>query len=189
MREISDARELRAVSHPLRLTLMEALVREGPLTATRAAELVGESPSNCSWHLRQLAKYGFVEAAEGGTGRNRPWRIASRGHRWSEVTADPEASAAAAELTRVWLQRRIAQLQSWLDERRTFPPAWQEADALAENLLYLTPEELTDFQQRFLALEDLYRDHTYDSAQRPEGALPVRILFFGIPLRPTESGG
>jgi hypothetical protein len=34
--------------------------------------MLGESPANCAFHLRTLAKYGFVEEAGGGRGRERP---------------------------------------------------------------------------------------------------------------------
>src|ERR1051326_5509959 len=73
-RELRDPQAFRALAHPLRLTLIELLTREGSLTATEAAELTGESPASCSFHFRQLAKYGFVEDAGGGHGRERPWR-------------------------------------------------------------------------------------------------------------------
>ena len=63
----NDARTLRALAHPVRVALIETLSVEGPLTATEAGERIGESPTTCSFHLRQLAKYGFVE--EAGAGR------------------------------------------------------------------------------------------------------------------------
>ena len=44
-RELTDPRAMRAMAHPVRLALMEALNHRGPMTATEAAELVGESPS------------------------------------------------------------------------------------------------------------------------------------------------
>src|SRR5919108_2121595 len=72
--ELTDPRALRALAHPIRLALLGALRREGPLTATQAGALVGESAASCSFHLRQLAKYGLVEEAGGGRGRERPWR-------------------------------------------------------------------------------------------------------------------
>ena len=64
---LTDPRALRAYAHPVRMRLMGLLRTEGPLTATRAADLLGESSGTCSFHLRQLAKYGLVEEAEGGT--------------------------------------------------------------------------------------------------------------------------
>ena len=71
---------MRALAHPVRLALLEALTDAGQLTATEAGERVGESPANTSFHLRQLAKYGFVEEAEGGTGRRRPWKLRAARH-------------------------------------------------------------------------------------------------------------
>lgn len=66
---------LRALAHPVRQRLLRALAAAGTATATELAEQVGESPPNCSWHLRQLARYGFVTEAGGGPGRKRPWRL------------------------------------------------------------------------------------------------------------------
>src|SRR5690606_21557592 len=63
IRKIRDARVLRAVAHPLRLGILDELLKDGPLTATELAERLGETPANCSWHLRQLARYGFIEEA------------------------------------------------------------------------------------------------------------------------------
>ena len=67
---------LRAVAHPTRLKLLGELRRVGPLTATQAGGRIGESPAGCSFHLRQLAKYGLVEEAGGGRGRSRPLKEA-----------------------------------------------------------------------------------------------------------------
>src|ERR1700735_4137978 len=94
-RDVTDPKTLRALTHPVRLALLEALALEGPLTATAAGELIGESPTTCSFHFRQLAKYGFVEEADSGPGRLRPWKIVNVGMRWSEINEDPETSVAA----------------------------------------------------------------------------------------------
>lgn len=73
--ELRDPRAMRALAHPVRLALMDALSLDGELTATQAPRIVGESPANCFFHFRQLAKYAFVEEAGGGAGRQRPWRL------------------------------------------------------------------------------------------------------------------
>ena len=78
-RRITDPEALKVLAHPLRMALLGALVTEGPMTASQAAALLEESPSNCSWHLRKLAEHGFVREARGGTGRNRPWQAVSEG--------------------------------------------------------------------------------------------------------------
>src|SRR6202034_4268220 len=79
---LTDPRALRAYAHPVRMKLVGLLRTEGPLTATRAAELLGESSGTCSFHLRQLAKYGLVEEDGGGTGREKPWRATSMVNAW-----------------------------------------------------------------------------------------------------------
>lgn len=47
-----------------------------PATATECAPVAALSPSACSYHLRQLARYGFVEQdhAAAANNRERPWR-------------------------------------------------------------------------------------------------------------------
>jgi predicted transcriptional regulator len=74
VKRITDPKALRALAHPIRMSLIGLLRTEGPLTATKAAELLGESSATTSFHLRQLAKYGMAEEAAGGNGRERPWQ-------------------------------------------------------------------------------------------------------------------
>ncbi len=69
---------MRALAHPVRMALLELFAYHETLTATQASELLGESPANCAFHLRTLAKYGFVREAGGGKGRERPWTLTSR---------------------------------------------------------------------------------------------------------------
>jgi len=100
-RRLSDPRELQALAHPVRMAIIEQLSISGPLTATELADRLDETPANCSWHLRKLAKFGFVEEAEGGTGRQRPWQVPGIGFSWED-----EDGSASAE------QRRAAQAMS-----------------------------------------------------------------------------
>ena len=79
---------MRAVAHPVRIALLEVLTAEGPLTATQAGEIIGESPTTCSFHLRQLAKYGFIEEVTGVPGRKRPWQLVHAGMSFSDVSDD-----------------------------------------------------------------------------------------------------
>ena len=99
--ELTDPRALRALAHPVRLTLVSLLRREGPLTATQAGERIGESATTCSFHLRQLARYGLVEEAGGGRGRERPWRATATATSWPSVAETPEQAAASELLSSV----------------------------------------------------------------------------------------
>src|SRR3954447_14930027 len=120
-RELTDPKAMRALAHPVRLALLEALADAGTLTATEAGERVGESPANASFHLRQLAKYDFVEEAEGGRGRQRPWRIKHLGTRYTDVHEDPEAARAGRALSRVLRNRYLARAERAFEERQALP--------------------------------------------------------------------
>src|SRR5215469_11062219 len=104
--DLTDPKAMRAVAHPIRMALLELLEVSPTLTATQASEVLGESPANCAFHLRTLAKYGFVREAGGGKGRERPW---TRVHRAISVTTsqqeDAQGETAASALTRVWQAR------------------------------------------------------------------------------------
>src|SRR5215471_14677098 len=113
-RKLTDARAMRALAHPVRIALLEALIHAGTLTATQASELVGESPANCAFHLRTLAKYGYVVEAGGGKGRERPWR---RAHTELHITTeqeDPGAAVAAQEFGQFWLETTLERARSML---------------------------------------------------------------------------
>src|SRR3954471_16596105 len=99
LREVTDPMAMRALAHPVRLAIIEALADAGTLTATEAGERVGESPANASFHLRQLAKSGFVEEA-GAQGRRRPWKPKHLGMRFPRVPDDEARAAAARQLDR-----------------------------------------------------------------------------------------
>jgi DNA-binding transcriptional ArsR family regulator len=177
-RELTDPLAMRAMAHPVRLALMEALNDAGTLTATEAAERVGESPSNCSFHLRQLAKYGFVEEAEGGTGRQRPWRAVHTGMRFTDVQGDEETALAAGTLARVFQDRWLERARVGLDRRQYTPEEWRRVTGSDQFTLYVTPDEMEAFNEEMLALFDRYRERIADPSKRPEGSRPVEHVSF-----------
>ena len=183
IRKITDARTLRALAHPVRIALIEALILGGALTATEAGERIGESPTTCSFHLRQLARYGFVEEAGGGKGRARPWRVTSMGYSFGSFPDDPEAEIASNAVLRLWRERFLGRYQTWLETKAAYPRRWQEAAEDAEHLFYLTAEELKQLVQD---LNDLllprFRDRLADPSRRPAGAVPVELLMFSFPI-------
>jgi DNA-binding transcriptional ArsR family regulator len=58
---IVDAASLKALAHPLRVDMFDRLAMLGPATASQLAEALGESSGATSYHLRQLARHGFIE--------------------------------------------------------------------------------------------------------------------------------
>jgi DNA-binding transcriptional ArsR family regulator len=187
-RKLTEPSVMRALAHPLRLALMEALGREGPLTATAAAELLDDSPGNMSWHLNVLAKHGFVEEAEGGRGRARPWRLVNLGTEFIDSPDNPELSLAGETFTRVLLDRNNKRAHQWLDEKRSYPARWRKAAFTTNAVTYLTAEELEEVGDKITDLLNEYRGRSLDIDKRPKGSRPVSIGAIGYPLPPLPSG-
>ncbi|MFB7515113.1 winged helix-turn-helix domain-containing protein [Streptomyces sp. NPDC056144] len=173
---LTDPRALRAYAHPLRMTLVGLLRSSGPFTATRAAELTGESVASCSYHLRILAKYGLVEEAPGGRGREKPWRATARYTEWPEHSEDAALAQAADALNVAVAEQYFGRLTRAMEKRHTLPKEWQEAEQFGDSLLYLTPEELAALGERIDELIRPYEGREADPALRPEGARAVSIL-------------
>ncbi|MFZ2032343.1 MAG: helix-turn-helix domain-containing protein [Candidatus Dormiibacterota bacterium] len=180
-RKLTDPRAMRAVAHPVRIALLEVLGTEGPLTATQAGELIGESPTTCSFHLRQLAKYGFIEEVAGVAGRKRPWRLVHTGLTFSDVSEDPETRLAATALTRVLHEFYLDRLKEGLALRRDTPTEWQKATGASEFLLYVTVEELHELDEQMNALVKPFVERIGNPKKRPKGAAPIEVLFFAYP--------
>jgi hypothetical protein len=182
-RNLSDARTLRALAHPLRIELIDHLTFRGPLTATQCAALVGESPSSCSFHLRTLAKYGFVEEAEGGTGRQRPWRVVTVGNRWDSGPETPPAERAAGEtLGRLVMDRDRRLHDDYLARADEFEPEWAGAAVQSNFGGYLTPAQLKEIGERLLSIWLPYMERIDAApADRPAGSRLVHMAAFGFP--------
>ena len=140
---VADPRALRAYAHPVRRRALALLRTHGTLTATQAADALGESSGTMSFHLRQLAKYGLVEEAPTGKGRQKPWRATSLTTQVPSYSDDPETAEAARDLKMSMTQLYLEQVLTWLQASHEFPPEWQEAADFGDNVLYLTADELT----------------------------------------------
>lgn len=158
---LTDARTIRALAHPLRLRILDVLGEHGPLTATQVSERVDESPANCSFHLRTLARYGYVEDAGGGAGRNRPWKLASRATSFSPVDAAPdtrEAINAAQAAIDVAHQERV---RTWRRRAAHAPKVWQQKTFEMSYETWLTPEEVGEVSIAFSrVLEQIMSNRT-----------------------------
>jgi hypothetical protein len=182
--EVRDPKAMRALAHPLRMQLIEAIGQSDTrtLTATQAGELLGESPANCAFHLRTLAKYGFVEEAGGGRGRERPWRLRFRGLELAPPWQDEESRLAAGAATSIWIGRWMERARERLMSVLGYPPEWQEAAFASESVTYLTAREAKELGEAMHRLLEPYKARWHDAALRPPGSLPHEVLVFGYPL-------
>jgi hypothetical protein len=157
------------------------LRREGQLTATRAGELLGESSGTCSFHLRQLAKYGLVEEAGGGTGRAKPWRATAMFTHVPELMDSPEAAEAAGQVRTVLAGMYFERLARWLERSPGEPEEWREAAIFGDLFLYVTADELADFGRKLDALVAPYIERQVHPELRPPGTRLVTCVRLAFP--------
>ncbi len=177
VKQLTDPKALRALAHPIRLQLVGQLRTHGQLTATQAGELLGESSASCSFHLRQLAKYGLVEEAGGGHGRERPWRATTMFTSWPDVADDPKVDAAADLLRGVIAEHYLDSLMRWLEVQPDEPAEWQQAVQFGDTSIYVTASELAELGERARELVDRLPRSSgrpgAPAARRPAGELPA----------------
>jgi len=176
------------MAHPTRLELIGLLRRGGPLTATQAAERIGESPASCSFHLRQLAKYGLVEEAGGGRGRERPWRATAISTEWPVLGESEETRAAGEMLSRVVVERYFESAVEWLERQPSEPPEWAEAALFGDAQVEMTVEEMREVEARIRDLLEPYLKRLEDRSPPVAGSRPVSVIALAFPLAETERG-
>ena len=187
--KLTDPHSLRAYAHPLRLSLIGLLRRRGPMTATQAAAELGDSVPNCSFHLRQLAKYGFAERAPGADARDRPWRATAQTTSWSDDSDDPELRAATDQLNSVVLGQYLRHAETYLARRPDEPAEWRTAAGFGDRLLYVTAQELSALQAEVEQVYARYDARHVDPTTRPAGHREVQVVQLSIPLTPVPPTG
>lgn len=176
---LSDPRAMRALAHPTRIALLDYLYWHGQSTATQCAEAIGDSTGSCSYHLRCLAKWGFIEEMPG-KGRERPWRRTTDRVRWSTTRGQsPDYQAASALLRQHYLERDERLFAAYLANEDTMDIDWREAVDFSNSALYISATELLDLCSRYHALIEQYSNRPPD--QRPHNARRVNVLFRTIP--------
>ncbi|NRQ33992.1 helix-turn-helix transcriptional regulator [Nonomuraea sp. NN258] len=153
-----DANALKSFAHPLRLRIYELIDVYGPSTATRLAGLLGQNTGATSYHLRELARHGMIEVAEGlGRGKEKYWRVVPGGFSYG-APDDPEAAGALQVLLDDLLRQRAAELARWREEEAHTPDEWVQASLLARRSLRLTPAETTAMRDEVLEVLQRYRE-------------------------------
>jgi hypothetical protein len=183
---ISEPQVMAALTHPLRLDLLTHLMANGPATASQCARAVGDTPSNCSYHLRVLARYGLV-APDGSTdARERPWRALVTGFSVEGYQDEPDSPRArgAAALLALSLQHDQRLARDYLARRDTVPRRWRAADGYATYTLRMTPAELSTLGD---ALDALIRP--YLAATREDPPRGSALVHLGLHAFPLEERG
>jgi DNA-binding transcriptional ArsR family regulator len=171
-RPLTDPTAMRALAHPARLEILNRLQTEGPGTATEVAEIVGVTPSAASYHLRMLAKYGFVEDAPArGDGRERLWRSSGMSLTFSPEPDDlPEVRSAKELLIKVWRDQAADEVTRAMDNYDRESPEWREAVTFNSTILLVDAEELKRLGEQIDELLAPYLSSVRGRAQVPAGA-------------------
>ncbi|KRE79441.1 ArsR/SmtB family transcription factor [Arthrobacter sp. Soil763] len=181
--EITDPKAIRALAHAARLEVISELYStQVSRTATELAAQTGLTPSAMSYHLRALQKWGIVvPAATAGDARERRWKAAG-----TDFTINSGGGLASPEFAVLDLEldayrRRVKAYARSRDEQRQRGEAADGTSSvvLASNLLYLTPAQRAELNQR---LFDLLRDYELeDPDQVPDGAERMATMWSMIP--------
>ena len=185
---LSDPRAIRALAHPARLAIIEALFSGDELTATECAALTGLSPSATSYHLKALERWGIVEAGQPrADGRDRPWKAKGRS---IEVSSQVPRGTVLAEsaVLETFLDRNRALVGEFLDHQASEPPEWRDAAELASSDYWLTAEELAEVSQALRSVLQPYADRRRGS--RPDKSRRVRVMRLIVPrTEPSKEKG
>lgn len=179
---LTDPKAIRALAHPARLTVLEALSDGDDLTATACAEVAGITPSAMSYHLRALQRWGFVErAASSEDGRERPWRATASG--WQiDATPDAVAATAATAVVGSMFDRLRADVAAYFPREPLETKQWREVSAIESKRLWLTADEAGELQRMYKTFVDARRGRT--ASDHPVGARRVRLTRVLVPLDP-----
>jgi hypothetical protein len=176
MAQDRDPLALRALAHPLRWKLIDLIGSEQSATATRCAEVLGESVASCGYHLGILAKYGYIEPVPDRTGREKPWRLASQRQDLSTEGLDETGALAAQAASEVFLDHELGRIKDRMRRVDLEPPEWREASYVSGATKWMTAAELKEVKDLLTEIQERYGDRAEDPGRRPPGAREVRIF-------------
>jgi len=178
-----DMTSLKALAHPLRVQLLDALSAYGPATASALAERFSESSGATSYHLRQLEKHGFVrEDASRGVGRERWWeRVPQPINLEVDENTDPSERAASDLVVAEWQRTRSQRLQQFLAHGvEEVGSEWVKAGAVMTSNVQLTKEQSSELVRDLSIVMDQHLKKY--RGQKADGARPFQIHIDVFPL-------
>lgn len=169
---LSDPKAMRALAHPARLAILNRLGMGGSATATEVAEVAGITPSAASYHLRMLAKYGFVEDAQPrGDGRERLWRAVDRpfsvGVRPDDQPEVREAKGLLIQAVRRAANEEGERALAGIDQ---LPKEWRDATRFSRTSLRVDAAELAWLNTEIEKLLRPYVAQHRSAEDAPSGA-------------------
>ena len=174
---ITDPERIRALAHPVRIALLDHLGDVTEATATECAEALGESPASCSFHLRMLEKYGYIERAER-RGREKPWRVRLADFDMRPDPAVPGSLRAVQAVGSLGLESEFLRAMDWFSRVDREPDEWVQAMTFTRSSFWATAEELAELSRDVQNLTNRFAGRHADPSRRPPGARYSR--FFAV---------
>ncbi|MBF8185902.1 winged helix-turn-helix transcriptional regulator [Nonomuraea sp. K274] len=181
---LSDPKAMRALAHPARLSILNRLGVEGSATATEVAESAGITPSAASYHLRMLAKYGFVEdAPPRGDGRERLWKAVDRPLSVGVRSDDsPDVRDAKVLVMSAFRREANAAADRALANFRE-PEEWRDATRFNRTRIRVDAQEMAQLNEAIEKIIEPYVALRRGEQDAPSGA---RIAEVQVNLFPVE---
>lgn len=174
---ITDPERIRALAHPVRIALLDHLADVSEATATECAEALGESPASCSFHLRMLEKYGYIERAEQ-RGREKPWRVRVADFDMRPDPDVPGSLLAVQAVASLGLESEFLRAMDWFSRIDRESDEWVQATTFTRSSFWATAEELAELSRDVQNLTERFAGRHADPSKRPEGARFSR--FFAV---------
>jgi DNA-binding transcriptional ArsR family regulator len=188
VKQITDLAGLRALGHPARLRLLGLLRLHGPATATSLSRMVGAAPNAVSYHLRQLAKAGFIEPAEATTGdrREHAWQASHDVTSWEDgaFSSSSESHVALDTLRRQVFDLYREASERYLRSEAEWPESWRDAAGFGDLAFRATPDDLRAVREEVEAVVERYRQRAARAATEP-GTEMVQVIWHAFP-HPAE---
>lgn len=180
-RRVGRPRDIRALAHPARLAVINALATGEELTATQCAELTGLSPSATAYHLKFLQRCGFAEPAPPRPDRReRPWRATARRIEVDLDDSTPAGAAAAAAVGAAYIDTTRAIGVEFTQGAHAEPEEWRNA-VLSNSDLWLTAAEFQRVAEELAAVLEPYRERAL-RRERQVGSRRVRVMNVVVPF-------
>lgn len=177
---VTDPSRIRALAHPVRVALFDILTERTEATATECAEILGESAASCSFHLRTLAKYGFIERAAS-RGRERPWRIVARSWDMRPEPGSAGSVRAFQELAILGLDGEWDRVRTYFSHADEESDEWVQASTFTRSSFWATAKELAELSRDLQNITDRFAGRAADPSKRPPGARFSRMVAVANP--------
>lgn len=178
-REITELELLRSLAQPRRQQIVQHLATHGPATSAGLGRALGLNTGATSYHLRELARQGFIEEVpEKAHGRERWWRV-TRGDVRFPRRADQDVPTRLAldEITHHSLAADLDAYTRALAESGDGP--WANLP-YSRSTITIGHDRLRAFFEEYIALVNRYRDDEDPEARR------LHLRFLAFPATPDD---